>query len=278
VRSFFHLLLIFILFVSVVTDALSQSGRSDLGIKKTNPIEEHLWKPLQISHFGWIYGSGLDFKSNRNPDDRGVAVRPVTMTNQLSIAYDTGRKLVPVVVTPLVTRLFESRRITAQDPTVGVQGLLYNHEGMIYWARYEYIVPAMADTRKKGDRGGIQAVNVWAYAVPKTRLWLRGVFVPSIKHYENSQWSSFWYMSPQIGWQLTPTATFWIFMEHFYERARYRPSGFGLTKTDPAHLAFSVRWNFSNVLWIQPFINTYPTGSVSLRSAHWGMNLGGTLK
>jgi hypothetical protein len=265
-------------FVSGVSFHAFGDESTGKSIQQSEGLLKRTWKDLQLSTFGWGYGPSLQRWDGQVPNRDGSPGGNVAMTTQLSASL-SGPGEMRWVVVPTVNLLPWGQQGGFQlvNPTAGLQGTIYDRNGWMYWARYEAVLPVTPASQSDGLIAGPQAVNVFAYQKPGTKLQYRLVAVPYSSFFRNGDTSHGLYLNPSINYHFNSKWMALSLLEVNYARGRTNEL-WDLDRPAPYNVGVGFRRTFNSNFFVQPFLNFYPDAPVMADTMHLAMFFGGTFK
>jgi hypothetical protein len=238
---------------------------------------------LQIAFGGWGYSAGFNNPSAGSPRLNGVAGADPGIWVEPQFSLSGPSKDLRWVAIPRFSFVSgrEGLLYNAQNPSLGVQGVLYSDTRTTWWARFENLFPLNAGAQRDGLIANPQSVQFVSYQPKDSRFLFRSVVVPSFSFFSDGSTSDLIYISPQVWYQFNPKLKLTLLTEHLVFRERGKPL-FNYVSLDaaPTHLLAGFRYDFSQRFWLQPMVNFLPSAGVTQmgQTAHLAIFFGGQLR
>ncbi len=233
---------------------------------------------IAIDLFGWSASTAFSNLNGLKASPDGAATSPIDIVSQFTI-HTPAIGAFDFAVTPeIVIQPMQGQRFRANDPMVGLQGVVYSSGGLTYWARYESSVPVSPGSYSEGLITTTQAINVLSYQFPQSRFRLDTVIIPSVKSYTNAQAKAGIYLSPRLFYRVSDSFSFMSIIETGLESKRGSQL-YDLYQGGFSSIGAGFRYTSNNGkgLWVQPFLNTFPFGRRVAESTHLAVLFGGPL-
>jgi hypothetical protein len=276
-RKFSVTALVFALSFAPAFGAVEEE-KGSLSAAASKVVTPEAQKMLNIDLFGWAYGPALSNFDGRTATADGVSGSPMTIRTQLAIHTPAFGPFNFMVMPQfdLQPNFASSDRFVLQDPSVGLQGVVYDKNGLTVWTRMEVYAPVTVASRNKNQVANPAITTAISYRPPGTKLRIDTVFQNAISFYGNGEVSSGLYVSPRIYYLMNDS--FWLMsiLEAPFSGARGN-APLTLEKIAP-NLGVGFRYLTQNGkgLWIQPFFDVFPGDRIA-SSAHFAVVFGGPL-
>ena len=233
--------------------------------------------PFSIRYFSILYGPSVRNPTSFQPTPEGLPDRdrPVLVKNHLTMGYDVSERLLIAGTLPFTWVPVQGQRFEVRDPylRVGLDHLLRT-DLLNYYADLRVHFPVTKDSRNQDMLASVQTFHVLT-VTPGTRSNLSlDLFTSARANFFGDQGFGTdleLYLAPELSYQMTPTVGLTILYEmgasHWFGDKPW------LFRSDGTDLEPGISWDVSPSFNVHPYMNIFPSGSVSWDSTSVGLML-----
>ncbi len=235
-------------------------------------------KLLGIDLWGGSYGQALTRFDGRILQENGADDGPFVVTTQLTFSTPAfGPFRFEVTPTFVLQPNFAQDRFEVDNPSLGLEGVVYDKAGLSLWTRMEFVLPLTGKSRANGLGVSPQILSILTYKIGNSRFRLQTVMSNNINFYNQLEATAGLYISPRLFYDVSDSFSMVALFEAT-EKSTRGNGVFALDRSLNSNLGLGFRYTMANGkgLYIQPLFDVMPFGRMDT-TAHVAVTFGGPI-
>lgn len=230
-----------------------------------------------VDIYSWTYSNPFSQWNGQAASAEGADGGPIQIVNQVTLHAPAFGPFDFELTPQIVIQPMQGQRFQLLDPSAGIEGTVFEQNGLTYWVRIETLLPLSPASRDDGMILGPQVGHALDYRFPESRWMLSLSFTPTVRFYDDGTNSLQIYLSPRVAYVLSDSLWLVGLAEANWQSER-GTSVLRLMKQGEVNMGLGVRYALNGVdgFWLQPFLGFYPAGPIA-DNAHLGLFFGGSL-
>ncbi len=230
--------------------------------------------PFSMYYYAAFYGPALQNPSSYQPTQTGQNDfnHPVIMKNFLGLGFNLSDT---IAITPTAYWIWtpvQGQQVALQDPFLQISdSSLVSTDHFNLYCDLRYHFPVTSVSQQNRSYGGVQSFQSATYQIGTSRFSLGSYASERVNFYGLSGYGNDLelYVAPNATYQVSRNVALTLLYE--MRTAHFNGDDPFAFSSDPFDLEPGLSWEVTPTLMLNPYVNLYPTGNLSLKSSSIGM-------